>query len=206
MIEYTIRKSGAGVVLFIVVLLLSGCLSRSSPKVTYYSFLNVQQLGEVQSIASLPDIKIGIGPIELPDSLKRTQIATRQHGNQYEFSEFNRWAGVLENDLTSVLGDNLGQLLGVEKIGFFPWLHHFKPTYRVIVVVLRLDGAIDGEAVLSVRWAVSGAHGKDYLIGKKSDYTQPLEDASYASLIKAESQLIAKLSKEIAGEIAVLVK
>lgn len=206
MIEYTIRKSGAGVLLFVVVLLLSGCLSRSAPKVTYYSFLNVQQLGEAQLIASLKDIKIGIGPVEIPDSLKRTQIATRQHGNQYEFSEFNRWAGVLENDLTSVLGDNLGYLLGVEKIGFFPWLHHFKPTYRVIVNVLRLDGAIDGEAVLSVRWAVSDAKGKDYLVGKKSDYRQPLEDASYASLIKAESQLIAKLSKEIAEEIAALVK
>ena len=206
MIGYTSRKSGAGVLLFIVVLLLSGCLGRSSPKVTYYSLLNMEQLGEVQSVASLPDVKLGIGPITIPDSLKRSQVATRQHGNQYEFSEFNRWAGVLEKDITSVLGDNLGQLLGVEKIGFFPWMHHFKPTYRVIVDVLRLDGAIDGEAVFSVRWAISDADGKDFLAGKKSVYRQPLEDASYAALIKAESQLVAELSKEIAGELAVLVK
>ena len=161
MIEYHVRKSGAGVVLFVVVLLLSGCLSRSSPKVTYYSMLDMAQLGEVQSVASLPEVKLGIGPVTIPDSLKRAQIATRQHGNQYEFSEFNRWAGILEKDLTSVLGDNLGQLLGVEKIGFFPWLHHFKPTYRVTVDVLRLDGAIDGKAVLSARWAVYDADGKE---------------------------------------------
>jgi len=206
MIEYHVRKSCAGVVLFVVVLLLSGCLSRSSPKVTYYSILDMAQLGEVQSIASLPDVKLGIGPVTIPDSLKRSQIATRQHGNQYEFSEFNRWAGILEKDLTSVLGDNLGQLIGVEKIGFFPWLYHFKPTYRVTVDVLRLDGAIDGEAVLSARWTVADADGKDFLVGKKSVYRQPLEDASYASLIKAESQLVAELSKEIAGEIAALVK
>ena len=206
MIEYYVRKSCAGVVLFVVVLLLSGCLGRSSPKVTYFSLLTMKQLGEVQSITSLSDVKLGIGPVTIPDSLKRSQIATRQHGNQYEFSEFNRWAGILEKDLDSVLGDNLGQLLGVEKIGFFPWLHHFKPTYRVTVDVLRLDGAIDGEAVLSARWVVSDADGKDYLAGKKSVYRQPLEDASYASLIKAESQLVAELSKEIAGEIATLVK
>lgn len=206
MIEYRVRKCGAGVVLLIVVLLLSGCLSRSSPKVTYYSLLTMNQLGEVQSVASLPDIKLGIGPITIPDSLKRSQIATRQHGNQYEFDEFNRWAGVLERDLASVVGDNLGQLLGVEKIGVFPWMHHFKPTYRIMIDVIRLDGAIDGEAVLGARWTISDSEGKEYLAGKKSDYRQPLEDASYASLIKAESQLVAELSKEIAREIVALVK
>jgi uncharacterized lipoprotein YmbA len=206
MIEYRIRKCGAGVVLLVVVLLLSGCLSRSSPKVTYYSLLTMNQLGEVQSVASLPDVKLGIGPITIPDSLKRSQIATRQHGNQYEFDEFNRWAGILERDLTSVLGDNIGQLLGVEKVGFFPWMQHFKPTYRITVDVIRLDGALDGEAVLSARWVISDAEGKEFLVGKKSVYRQPLEDASYAALIKAESQVVAELSKEIAGEIVALVK
>ena len=206
MIGYTLRKCGIWGVLFVTVLLLSGCLSRSSPKVTYYSLLNMQQLGEVQSVASLADVKLGIGPVTIPDSLKRSQIVTREHGNQYAFDEFNRWAGVLERDLTSVLGDNLGQLLGVEKIGFFPWMHHFEPTYRVTVDVMRLDGSIDGEAVFSARWAVSDSEGKDYLAGKKSVYRQPLEDASYAALIKAESQLVAALSKEIAGAIVALEK
>ncbi len=202
--KYLVRKSSAGVVLFVVILILSGCLGRSSPTVTYYSLLNMEQLGDVQSVASLPEIKLGIGPVTIPDSLKRSQVATRQHGNQYAFDEFNRWAGILEKDITSVMGDNLGQLLGVEKVGFFPWMHHFKPTYRVIVEVLRLDGAIDGEAVLSARWVVADTDGKDYLAGKKSVYRQPLGDASYAALIKAESQLVAKLSQEIALEIAAL--
>ena len=206
MIGHNVQKSLQWFLIFIVVLLVSGCLGRSSPKVTYYSLLIMQQLGDVQSVAALPDVRLGIGPITIPDSLKRSQVATRQHGNQYEFDEFNRWAGVLEKDLTAVIGDNLGQLLGVEKIGFFPWLYHFKPTYRVTVDMLRLDGAIDGEAVLSARWAVADADGKDFLAGKKSVYRQPLEDASYAALIKAESQLVAELSKEIAGEIAALVK
>jgi uncharacterized lipoprotein YmbA len=85
-------------------------------------------------------------------------------------------------------------------------MHHFKPTYRVMVDVIRLDGAIDGEAVLSARWAISDAEGKEFLVGKKSVYNQPLEDATYAALIKAESQVVAELSKEIAGEIVALVK
>jgi hypothetical protein len=161
----------------------------------------MEQMGETESLASLPEVRLGVGPVSIPDSLKRSQIATRQQGNQFEFAEFNRWAGVLERDITSVVGDNLGQLLGVDKVGFFPWMHHFNPTYRVMIDIIRFDGSLEGEAVLSTRWAISDSEGKNFLAGKKSDYRQPLADASFAALIKAESQLLAALSKEIAAEI-----
>jgi uncharacterized lipoprotein YmbA len=188
------------------VLLLAGCIGRKSPEVTYYSLFTMEQLGDVQAIASHPELRLGIGPVSIPDSLKRSQVATRQHGNQYAFDEFNRWAGVLEKDLTSVLGDNLGDLLGVEKVGYFPWMHYFKPTYRVVIDVVRLDGALDGEAVLSARWAVTDADGKEFLAGGKSDYRRPLQGSDYAALVKAESLLVAELSKKVAGEIDSLVK
>jgi len=188
------------------VLLLAGCIGRKSPEVTYYSLLTMEQLGQVQAIASHPEVRLGIGPVTIPDSLKRSQIATRQHGNQHSFDEFNRWAGVLEKDLTSVLGDNLSDLLGVEKVGYFPWMHYFKPTYRVIIDVVRLDGALDGEAVLSARWTVADADGKEFLAGGKSDYRRPLQGSDYAALVKAESLLVAELSKMVAGEIDSLVK
>ncbi len=192
--------------LLVCLLLFAGCLGRSSPTVSYYSFLTMEQLGQTQAICALPEVRLGIGPVTIPDSLKRSQIATRQHGNQYEFDEFNRWAGVLEKDLTTVLGDNLGQLLGVENVGFFPWMPHFKPTYRVMIDLVRLDGALGGEAVLSARWTVSDATGRELLAGGKSEYRQPLEGASYAALIKAESLLVAELSKVLAGEVVALTK
>jgi uncharacterized lipoprotein YmbA len=192
--------------LFCCVLLLAGCIGRKSPEVTYYSLLTMDQLGEVQPKASHPELRLGIGPITIPDSLKRSQIATRQHGNQYSFDEFNRWAGVLEKDLALVLGDNLGDLLGVEKVGYFPWMHHFKPTYRVVVDVVRIDGALDGEAVLSARWAVVDADGKEFLAGGKSDYRLPLQRSDYASLVETESLLVAELSNKVADEINALLK
>jgi uncharacterized lipoprotein YmbA len=200
MMGSVMRCSGQWIVLF-VVLLLSGCIGRSAPEVTYYSLLTMEQLGEVQAIAAYPDIKLGIGPVSIPDSLKRSQVATRQEGNRYAFNEFHRWAGVLEKDLTSVLGDNLGELLGVEKIGFFPWLHHFKPTYRVMVDVIAFDGNLNGDAVLSVRWAIADAEGKAYLAGGKNVFQQSLGSPDFAGLVKAESQLVAELSQTIAAEV-----
>ncbi len=206
MMRNVICQGGRWGVMFAVVLLLSGCLSHNVHEVTYYSLLSAEQLGAGGTVASLPEVKLGIGPVTIPDSLKRSQIVTRQQGNQYEFDEFNRWSGVLEKDLTYVLGDNLGQLLGVSNIGFFPWMQHFQPTYRVIVDVVRLDGSLDGEAVLSAHWVIADTKGKEFLAGGKSDYRQPLADQSFAALIKAESQLVATMSREIAVAIAALNK
>ena len=59
---------------------------------------------------------------------------------------------------------------------------------------------------IALEQKVADADGKDYLAGRKNDYSQPLADASYAALIKAESQLLAALSKEIAAEIVALQK
>ena len=202
MMRSIICQSSRWAAILAVAVLLSGCIGRSSPKVTYFSLLTAEQLNTEQTIASLPEVNLGIGPITIPDSLKRSQIATRQQGNQYEFNEFNRWVGILEKDLSYVLGENLGQLLGVDSIGFFPWRPHFQPTYRVTLDVIRLDGSLDGDAVLSVHWAVADANGETSLAGGKSDYRQPLEDKTYPALIKAESQLVAQMSHEIATAIA----
>lgn len=187
--------------LFCCVLLISGCIGRKSPEVTYYSLMTMEQLGEVQAISSHPEIKLGVGPISIPDSLKRSQVATRQHGNQYAFDEFNRWAGVLEKDIAAVVGDNIGLLLGIDKIGDYPWMNHFKPTYRVIIDIQRMDGSLDSEAVLGARWAVADSEGREFLAGGKVDFRHTLQGPGYTSLVKAESILVAELSKKIAGEI-----
>jgi uncharacterized lipoprotein YmbA len=194
------------VLLLAILLLLPGCIKRSAPQVTYFTLLSLKQMGDTQTLAELPELKLGVGPITIPDRLKRAQIATSRHGNQYEFNEFNRWAGMLETDLTAILGENLGQLLGTEKVGFFPWAYQFKPDYRVMVDVLRLDGALEGEVILSARWVVLDAAGKDVLARGKSDYQQQAEGKDFAGLIRAESQLVGILSKEIAGKISVLGK
>ena len=190
--------------LFCCFLLLAGCIGRKSPDVTYYSLLTMEQLGEVETISRHPEILLGVGPVTIPDSLKRSQVVTRDHGNQYSFDEFNRWAGVLEQDLAVVVGDNLGGLLGVEKVGFFPWMNYFSPTFRVIIDIQRLDGSLDGEAVLDARWAIADADGRELLAAGKADFRRDVDSGGYVELVKAESFLVAELSKKIAVELNVL--
>ena len=85
-------------------------------------------------------------------------------------------------------------------------MNYFTPTYRIAIDIMRLDGALEGEAVLSARWAIAGTDGKEMLASGKNNYRQALGEASYAALVKAESQMIAELSKVIAKELASLAK
>jgi len=190
-----------------LVLLLAGCLSRQSPEVKYYGLLDMEQLASGSAAsANHAEVKLGIGPISIPDSLKRSQILTREQGHLYRYDEFNRWAGLLESNVAMTLGDNLGLLLGIDKVVFYPWSPTFQPSYRVIVDIVRFDGDLAGEAVLSARWAVTDGKGTEALAWRKSTYRQALTAADYATLVRAESELLAALSAEIAAVLEQQVK
>ena len=191
-------------VLLSICTVFAGCISKNSPEVTYFSLLSMEQMGATIVAPIESDFRIGIGPITIPDALKRTQLVTRDAQNIYRFDEFSRWAGTLEKDIAYVLGDNLDDLLGADKIAFFPWMHHFTPTYRVVVDIIQFDGELTGEAILSARWAIADADGKVNLAGGKSVYRQPVEGGNYMGLVKAESQLLAELSRDLAKAIKTL--
>ncbi len=202
MIRYRVWTEG---VLVVILVVLAGCVGHNVPTVNYFNLLTMEQLGETTVIAAYPDINLGVGPVSIPDSLKRSQIATSQSGNQYAFNEYNRWAGMLDKDFASVVGENLGVLLGIKNLGYFPWMPYFKPTYQLIIDIQRLDGALGGEAVLIARWSVVNAQGRELVASGRNGFRQAVEGTGFAGLVRAESLLVAELSKEVAEEIDNLV-
>jgi len=182
-------------------LLLAGCVSRNAPEVHYFSLLGIEQLEQVEPVARLPEVRLGIGPVTVADSLRRTQIATRLQGNRYVFDEYNRWAGELDQDLATIIGNNLGQLLGTGSIDIYPWMHHFLPTHRILLNIWRLDGDLAGEAVLEARWTVVGPDGRQTLAEDRASFRRPLAGHGYPELVRAESELVADLCRQIAGAV-----
>lgn len=176
----------------------SGCMLHNSPETYYFSLFSLEQLGSTVKLADVPERKIGIGPITLAESLNRSQIATRIKGNQFAFDEFNRWAGPLEKDLATTIGNNLVFLLGAGGVDYYPWMQHFRPTHRVVIGVERLDGELGGEAVLEARWSVVSPDGKKTLIEKRSVYRRTMSGTGYADLVMEESLLVGDLCREIA--------
>jgi len=151
------------------------------------------------------DVSLGIGPVTVPEYLKKSQIATRLgDGNRYQFDEFHRWAGIIEKDIASAIGNNLGAMLGSDRIAFFPWMHYFKPQYRVVIEIIQFDSDLNSDAVLSSRWAVADGPGENILISGKSDFRRTLENPSYDALVDAEKLLLADLSRDIADQVSKL--
>jgi len=182
----------------LVLLVLAGCIERKIQPLNYFGLMTMKQLGDDRQVTALPDIQIGIGPVSIPQSLKRQQIATRSTGNQYSYADHHLWAGSLEDDIAMVLGENLAQLLGIERVTYFPWRYHGALTYQIEVNVQYLDADLNGAAVLVARWTIRAADSHETLTAGKIDQQQPLSAASYAALTKAQSQLLAVLSKELA--------
>jgi uncharacterized protein len=182
---------------------LSGCLLKSQPA-QYYT-LNPIQRPEIG-----PDFKprftISVGPVILPDSLKRPQIAIRTNDNQVGFSEFHKWAGPLKDDAKRVLAENLSILLAEEGATVSTDELLIEPDYRVVVNINRFDGLPGETAWLNAVWTIKDQKSLKIVAMTQSLFTEKVSGPGYPDLVNAQSRTLAALSLKIAAEIKKLRK
>ena len=147
---------------------------------------------------------IVVGPIVFPKYLDRPSIVTRTQGNALKVAAFDRWAEPLKDNFCRVLTENLGTLLGTDRIMMFPWKSALGSTFQVTMEVFSFEGDSQGKVVLSVRWTLFGDEGKQELLTKKSDLSEPTGAEGYEALVSAQSRAVAGLSKEIVEAIKAL--
>ncbi len=189
--------------LTLLVVILTGCAS--SPSSKFYQLNPVQNKTSVTRDAS-PDqtLTIAIGPIRVPDYLDRPQIVTRSGKNELKLSEFDRWAGSFDNDVTRVLVEDISSLLPADRflvVRWTPYLESQVPvSYRVEVLVNRFEGALGNSVLLKAQWAVF-AKDKRLLLQKEAEIREEMNDGSYETLVAAMSSALERLSRDISGGI-----
>lgn len=156
--------------------------------------------------ASVPDggraLRLGVGPVELPEYLDRPQIVTRMANSELRLAEDRRWAEPLRDDFTRALSDNLSTALGTTEVHTFPWWPSQPIDYQVIVKVLRFEGDSSGNVTLVARWTVRGGPERKILFWQRSTVSVPISSPNdYDSLVAASSAALAQLSGEIAAAI-----
>lgn len=186
-----------------VLAVIMGCASTPSSK---FYILNPIEKDEAQQESTdvLQRVTIGIGSMEIPDYLDRSQIVTRSDRSELTVDEFNRWAGSLKENISSVLAENLSLLLSTNRIFIHPWVPDDAVNYWLHVELIRLDAGPGNTVTLKTHWTILGDHGKKEYITRTSEFTEKISENSYEMIVAAMSQTFEQLSREIASEITKL--
>jgi len=183
-----------------LLLALTLCLSACAGKSTSSKFYVLSAMPQ-SALSATEGTTIGVLPVAMPDYLDRPQIVTRASENEIKLDEFSRWAEPLKESFTRALVLNLSSLLDTVKVVKTTGSAGFPMALQVGVEVLQFDGALGGDAVLIVKWALFEADGKKLLLGKRSSFKEPTGAATYEAMVAAESRAVAALSREIADAI-----
>jgi len=147
------------------------------------------------------DLRVGVGPVRLPDYLNRPQIVVRQGENRLTVDEFHRWGGALDDEILRILTENLGVLLGSDQVRVYA--DDFgQPDCRVTVTLQRFEGVDDREAQLKASWAILQPRTGTVLKTREGLFRTPIkEPGDYEQIVSAQSDALAALSREIAVDI-----
>ena len=190
----------SGMILFTAVLL-AGCRS-SAPPIQFYTLSPLETATQkTDRTDTAPNIAVGVGPVDLPQVLDRPQIVTRTGPNKLTLDEFHRWAGSLQADFARVLAENIALLLGIDHVAVYPYEVGFAPDYRIALDIRSFEGQWGKNVLLDVIWRIKNQTGEKTLAVKKSVITEPLATVDYDALVAAQSQAVARLSREIVQEI-----
>jgi uncharacterized lipoprotein YmbA len=170
----------------------------SSPPNQYYRLVAQADPGTTGEQPAL-----GIGPVNIPDYLRRGGIVYSSGGNQLLISDQQRWAEPLDEGIERVVAINLARLLHTDNLRLFPWQLNDIPDYTIEVVVLEL-GTQDAEAVLVADWVIRRPAENASVTRKISRlrHALPPGPISPADLAPAYSMLFNPLSELIGAAIS----
>jgi hypothetical protein len=152
--------------------------------------------------AERSELRLGVGPVALPERLNRPQIVTRNGAHELLISEFSQWAEPLEDSFAEALSVNLSRLIPTDRVRVYPWPSRTEIDLKVEIEVIRFAGQPSGDVALAARWRLSQGSGSEVLPMRLSSYSEPIGASSSEALVAAMSRALGALSRDIASAIA----
>lgn len=178
-------------ILWLLALLLGACRSAAPPD-NYYLLTAESPVREAPG-----DLTVGVGPVEIPDYLQRSEIAWYLDGNSLTVDPGERWAEDLDLGIARVIAANLARLGSAGTVLLYPWRQNENPVYslRLDIRAMNRDGA--NAARLEAAWRLVEEETGDILERGVFNREQSMDGFSYPSLVAAWSELLAQLSVEL---------
>ena len=146
-------------------------------------------------------VAVGVGPIEVPAYLNRSQIVTRATDYQLDLSESHQWAEPLKENISRVIAVNLSNMLESNRVFVVPRRQKVSLDFQVAIDIARFDGRLGESANLGARWTLYGSDSREPLLSKVAIINERTEDGSYNALVAAGSRALQAMSLEIAEAI-----
>jgi uncharacterized lipoprotein YmbA len=143
------------------------------------------------------DISVSVGPVSIPASIDRPQMVLGDGLRPVRLDEQHRWAMPLQENLSSVIAQNLAALLGTPNVTRFPRTSAAQADFRVTVDVERFESVAAQSVGLDAAWTVRRmSDGATEL--HRSSVREPVQGDDYEALAAAHSRAVARLSQDIA--------
>ena len=193
---------------------IGGCATSSNPN------LYVLEQSEAQSLQAglTSNVSVLVSPVVLPEYLKRTGIVFKSGGSRVVVNEDDRWAGGLEDNVTSVIRANLATYLNTNES--FDYNSNFKsrPDVTVRIRIHEFGPIDDSTNVLNASWELdrSGSSQPQLFTerfitsiqregdenSKKKGFFKKRSASDLTPETKAMSQALDQLSRKISERIA----
>jgi uncharacterized lipoprotein YmbA len=97
-------------------------------------------------------VRVGLGPVTLPEYVRRTEIVSRIDGTRLVPSATERWAEPIDRAFVRVLAIDLQRTLGVGRIVNHPWYESDRPDVQIEIAFSRCEGDESGQIVVAAHW------------------------------------------------------
>jgi hypothetical protein len=143
---------------------------------------------------------VSVGPVTLPAHLDHKGIVTHDQRFRVNSAEFDRWAEPLDNNITSVLCENLSVLIPSTQVIAYPLRTAHDIDYSVQIRVIAFGSNPDGQVELNVAWMIHDAADTPVKLAK-SRYSVSRRGDDVIDLVEAMSEAVELLSRDIASAI-----
>ncbi len=184
---------------FAAIVALAGACTTPAPVTRYYTFEPAAPDAQVLSAPALGNL--AIGPVRVPPYLDQAAIVTRE-GQAVVPHEFERWASPVGDAIQETLIDRVGQRLPEVAVAAFPGSPGFAFERRIAVEIVRLDGALGGDARIGARWRIIDAATAKALKEYRYDDTVAIDGGRPRDLVAALGELLVRLADRMAEAIA----
>jgi uncharacterized protein len=196
----TLVRPSAFLAMAAVALVLASCAGSQPARFYTLTALEFSQtVGQEAQVK--PGTVVAVGPVGIPDYLDRPQITVRTGDNELAFSEFDRWAGPLGEEIHRAMIENLSVLLRPRGIHVISWKTAVPGRMMVGLSVTRFEATSGGTVNFRALWGLTRDGEKTAQLVRESVASKPLPRSGYGTIAATMSTVLADFSREVAAAI-----